>query len=223
MLESLPLFPSLAWKRLKFYILLFEKARRIPKSCVPMPSLPSYQPTTQHSSSNLPITPSARRESESSQPVGVGLSGDPRHSPKTWLLLTVSGPKLLEAKNDRRRLPPAPARPPARKEAAWKGQVLAGFHVCALRAHLGRWPGPGPAVWVCAPAARSPGGGPDARLSLSSGPHGVNKSARRACVALTPAPWERTRRRVRFSSLSSPNLQRGRTKRHNGRAGSRGC
>ena len=41
-----------------------------------------------------------------------------------------------------------------------------------------------------------PGGGPDARLSLSSGPHGVNKSARRACVALTPAPWERTRRRV---------------------------
>lgn len=27
-------------------------------------------------------------------------------------------------------------------------------------------------------------------------------------MALTPAPWERTRRRVRLGSLSSPNLQR---------------
>lgn len=27
-------------------------------------------------------------------------------------------------------------------------------------------------------------------------------------MALTPAPWERTRRGVRFGSLSSPNLQR---------------
>jgi hypothetical protein len=27
-------------------------------------------------------------------------------------------------------------------------------------------------------------------------------------VALTPAPWERTRHRVRFGSLSSPNLQK---------------
>lgn len=28
------------------------------------------------------------------------------------------------------------------------------------------------------------------------------------CVALTLAPWERTPRKVRFGSLSSPNLQR---------------
>ena len=107
MLESLPLFPTLAWKRLEFYNLLFAKARRIAKSCVPNVQLAQI-PTTQHSSSNLPITPSARRESESSQPIGVGLLGDPRHNPKTWLVLTVSGPKLMGAKNDRRQPPPPP-------------------------------------------------------------------------------------------------------------------
>lgn len=34
------------------------------------------------------------------------------------------------------------------------------------------------------------------------------KAPAEPCVALTPAPWERTRRGVRFGSLSSPNLQR---------------
>lgn len=52
MLESLALFPILAWKRLEFYILLFAKARRISKSCVPMPSLPRYQPL------NIPLVTS---------------------------------------------------------------------------------------------------------------------------------------------------------------------
>lgn len=75
---------------------------------------------------------------------------------------------------------------------------------------------------VCAPAARARRWARRPRLSLSSGPHESIKAPTRACVALTPAPWERTRRWVRCVYLR-PIYSGGRTKQHNGRAGSRGC
>lgn len=101
------------------------------------------------------------------------------------------------------------SRPPGRKESEWKVQILVGFHcVCignAFRA-LARFTvlqsecalaQPGPGEVGQAPATLSP------RVPMES-----IKVPGEPCVALTPAPWEQTRLQVRFSSLSSPNLQR---------------
>lgn len=73
-----------------------------------------------------------------------------------------------------------------------------------------RWPGPRACnlgVRFCGrPGAREVGPAPASLCPRV--PTESIKAPAEPCVALTPAPWERTRRGVRFSSLSSPNLQR---------------
>lgn len=66
----------------------------------------------------------------------------------------------------------------------------------------------GPAVGVCTERQGAREVGPAPAPLCPRVPMESIKAPVEPCVALTPAPWERTRRRARFGSLSSPNLQR---------------
>lgn len=62
----------------------------------------------------------------------MGSSGGPRHSPKTpFLTSELPGPKLLVGSS----------RSPGRRSQSGKSKFSQASTLCALRVHLGRWPG----------------------------------------------------------------------------------
>ncbi|XP_070935005.1 uncharacterized protein [Macaca nemestrina] len=115
-------------------------------------------------------------------------------------------PQGFQGENDHKR-PPGFQRGSGKRERSspWQASTA-----CSLRTHLERWPGPRACnlgVRFCGrPRAREVGPAPASLCPRV--PTESIKAPAEPCVALTPAPWERTRRGVRFSSLSSPNLQR---------------
>lgn len=109
------------------------------------------------------------------------------------------GPKLLIGSS----------RPPGRKKSEWKVQILAGFHCVCTESAFGALARLTVLQSECALAQPGPGEmGPAPTTLCPQVPMESIKVAREPCVALTPAPWGRTRLQVRFSSLSLPNLQR---------------
>ncbi|XP_021799856.1 uncharacterized protein LOC110740407 [Papio anubis] len=115
-------------------------------------------------------------------------------------------PQGFQGENDHKR-PPGFQRGRGKRgrSSPWQASTA-----CSLKTHLERWPGPRACnlgVRFCGrPRAREVGPAPASLCPRV--PTESIKAPEEPCVALTPAPWERTRRGVRFSSLSSPNLQR---------------
>lgn len=99
---------------------------------------------------------------------------------------------------------------------------LGGVHCAPI------WGGSSQALSVSRPAQGSWRGWEQRRwawhppLSVRRSRWSLSKRPPEPCVALTPAPWERSRRPVPHGSLSSPNLQRAAQNRTMGKLGAGG-